>query len=136
MGNVNASPEKDHEAAPLKNDDMEEELSQEDIEKIHFFEKVQMESDPYLWANIVVQLPCCCFLISYLFLAGMVIAMLAGPYYKFEKPYYRDYLIWDDPIVTNWDMRDAGMAYVESLDSIDKSERFTHNREWSATFIY
>lgn len=113
-----------------------EELQQDDIEKIHFFEKVQMESDPNLWANVVVALPCCCILFSYIFMAGMVVACLAGQFYKFDKPYYRDYLIWDSSIVKSWDMREAGMAYIEALDSLDKQERFTVNNDWSATFIY
>lgn len=33
-------------------------------------------------------------------------------------------------------MRDAGMAYIESFDSLDKSERFTLAKDWSTTFIY
>lgn len=118
-------------------DDLDvEELQQDDIEKIHFFEKVQMESNPNLWANIVVSLPCCCILLAYIFLGGMVVACLAGKFYEFDKPYFRDYLIWDSQIVKNWDMRDAGMAYIESLDSLDKQERFTLNSDWSASFIY
>lgn len=71
--------------------DNNEELTQQDIETIHFFEKVQMESDPTFWANAVVKLPCCACLCSYILIGGLVFACVVGPFYKFDKPFYRDY---------------------------------------------
>ena len=105
-------------------DENQEELTQEDIEKIHFFEKVQMESEPTLWATAVTKFPICCLLLAYAVFAGLVVACIAGKFYEFDKPYYRDYLIWDDPIVQNWDKRAVGLAYIESRDNKDKAERF------------
>lgn len=83
-----------------------------------------MESEPTLWATAVTKFPICCLLLAYGVFAGLVIACIAGNFYEFDKPYYRDYLIWDDPIVQNWDKRAVGLAYIESRDNKDKAERF------------
>lgn len=127
--------EQANENQSLMNEDQDE-LNQEDIEKIHFFEKVQMESEPTLWATAVSKFPICCLIICYCIFAGLIVACVAGEFYKFDKPYYRDYLIWDDPIIQNWDKRAAGLAYIESRDNKDKAERFQNSEEWTATFIY
>ena len=95
-----------------------------------------MESEPTLWATAVTKFPICCIAFSYIIFALLVIACIAGEFYKFDKPYYRDYLIWDDPIIQNWDKRAAGLIYIESRDNKDKAERFQLNDEWTVTFIY
>jgi hypothetical protein len=45
----------------------------------------------------------------YIILAVLLFICLGAGYYKFDKPHPRDYLIWDDDIIWNLDMRQLGM---------------------------
>ena len=101
-----------------------------------FFELVQMESEPTFWARLVTKVPFCCCLLSYIIMAIFFFACIGEEFYQFDKPHHRDYLIWDDPITKSWDMRTAGMKYIDERDTRQIAERFVPMDDWSVTFVY
>ena len=113
-----------------------EELDARDIEKIMFFELVQMESEPTFWARLVTKIPFCCCLLSYIIMAIFFLACIGEEFYQFDKPHHRDYLIWDDPIIKSWDMRTAGLKYIDERDTRQIAERFVPMDDWSLTLVY
>jgi len=113
-----------------------EELQLEDVEKIQFYVKVQMESDPSNWSLFVANFPFCCILLSFIIFAGFLVIFLLGEFYIFDEPHPRDFLIWDDPSVKALDMRELGIKYIDARDPKQLSERITFMEDWSATFIY
>lgn len=77
----------------------EDDLDRDEIDKIQFLVKVQMESEPSDWALVVTRYPFFCFCASYILFAGLFVLCIIFEFYTFDKPSPRDYLVWNDPIV-------------------------------------
>lgn len=92
-------------------------LNIHDIGKIKHYELIGMESEPFFWAEVVTRVPFCCFFFSFLVFAAFTVACIFGKLYEFNQPHPRDYLIWRDPIVKNWDKSLVGQEYIEKRDS-------------------
>lgn len=89
----------------------------EDIGKIKHYELITMESEPTFWAEVVTRIPFCCFFWSFIVFAAFYVACIFGNFIEFDQPHPRDYLIWKDPIVKNWDKSFVGQEYIEKRDS-------------------
>ena len=59
-------------------------------------------------------------------------------YFKYDAINYRDMLIWDNPIVINWDKQVVAREYISKHGGITKhtSVRSKPNQKWETVLTY
>jgi hypothetical protein len=86
------------------------------------FRRAQLleESKPLWIANQFVIRPCT--VLSIGFVSLLVIAFITNElgYFEMNEQGNRDFLIWDNDIVIDWDMRNLGRDFIEKYDGGDK----------------
>ena len=75
---------------------------------------------------------------GFIFLIVCSILAVALGYFKYEKQGYRDLLIWDNPIVINWDKQVVAKEHLMKYGgmSTTKSLRSKANAKWETVLTY
>jgi len=81
----------------------DEHLDDAEIDRIGVLEQRQMESEPFPLVQHMVSKPFLVLLLVYAPLAAFTALAVVGKFYELDAPHSRDYLIWEDPVVQNWD---------------------------------
>ena len=91
-----------------------------------------------MWAtNCCVNRPALCCSISYIILFAICVIAFALNYFELNEPGYRDYLIWDNQRIIDWDMLEAAkIDLLKSDDDKAKPERSEKMSRLKVVYLY
>ena len=75
---------------------------------------------------------------GFTFLAICSILAISLDYFKYERAHYRDLLIWDNPIVVNWDKQVVAKQYLMKYGGITKTQSIRSKpvSKWEVVLTY
>ena len=77
-----------------------------------------------MWlTNLMIKRPCLVLIIGFGLLIYLTNLCIELDYLKLIDQYDRDFLIWDDPSVRNWDLRDLAYEYLDKYRDKDNGSR-------------
>jgi len=74
--------------------------------------QLETESQPITFVTFVMDYPFVTVIVGFFILAICSILAVSLGYFKYDAISYRDMLIWDNPIVINWDKQVVAREYL------------------------